>query len=155
MRPNVILQLSGLALAILLTASCGGAGSSTTPCTTSQPSAEGALSCSPGQIDTMTYFAMNKQLREQRFMNGQPNPIYTQVFPDLDFALTGYWFWLKSADAHGFDVKAFDPDYIYIRSTELDWNDNTTFKRFDQDLPIAARCVATGSAGPDIRVSDT
>jgi hypothetical protein len=32
-------------------------------------------------------------------MQGQPNPIYTEVFPNQDFATTGYWFWLKSASA--------------------------------------------------------
>ena len=103
----------------------------------------------------MQYFAMDMQNRETQFMNGQPNPIYTQVFPDEDFAASGYWFWLKSASAHGFDVKAFDPNYVYIRSTELTWTDNTTFKRFDQDLPIAARCIATDAAGPEIQVTNT
>lgn len=103
----------------------------------------------------MQYFAMDMQNRATQFMNGQPNPIYTQVFPNEDFAATGYWFWLKSASAHGFDVKAFDPNYIYIRSTELTWTDNTTFKRFDQDLPIAARCVAPDAAGPEIQVTTT
>ena len=76
------------------------------------------------------------------FMSGKPNPLYTEVFPSEDFAAAGYWFWLKSPKAHGFDVKAFDPDHIYMRSTELQWEDNRTFKRFVHDLPIAARCVS-------------
>ena len=75
-------------------------------------------------------------------MSGKPNPLYTEVFPSEDFAAAGYWFWLKSPKAHGFDVKAFDPDHIYMRSTELQWEDNRTFKRFVHDLPIAARCVS-------------
>jgi hypothetical protein len=83
----------------------------------------------------MQYFAMSKQNRETQFMSGEPNPIYTQVFPDQDFASTGYWSWLKSAGAHGFDVKAFDQNYVYTRSTELTCADNTTFKRFVHDLP--------------------
>lgn len=103
----------------------------------------------------MSYFAMSQQRREQQFMSGNPNPIYTKVFPGQDFAASGYWFWLKSAEAHGFDVKAFDSNYVYIRSTELTWSDNTTFKRFVHDLPIAARCVAPDAAGPDIPVADT
>jgi hypothetical protein len=103
----------------------------------------------------MQYFAMDKQNRETQFMSGLQNPIYTEVFPDEDFAATGYWFWLKSSEAHGFDVKAFDQNYIYIRTTELTWSDNTTFKRFVQDLPIAARCVGTNAPGPQIHVSDT
>jgi len=150
MRLHVLVSLLGLAAAMLLTWSCGGSSSSATP-----PTSTAAFSCPAGQDDMMTYFAMNQQQRQQQFMNGQPNPIYTEVFPNLDFSPTGYWFWLKSADAHGFDVKAFDPNYIYIRSTELTWDDNTTFKRFNQDLPIAARCVDANSAGPDIPVSDT
>jgi hypothetical protein len=103
----------------------------------------------------MRYFAMSKQNRDSQFMNGTPNPIYTEVFPDQDFASSGYWFWLKSSRAHGFDVKAFDSDYIYMRSTELTWTDNTTFKRFVRDLPIAHRCVPANAAGPEIQVPDT
>ena len=81
-------------------------------------------------------------------MSGKPNSIYTEVFPNEDFAAAGYWFWLKSSKAHGFDVKAFDPDHVYMRSTELKWEDNRTFKRFVHDLPIAARCVTEGEPGP-------
>lgn len=81
-------------------------------------------------------------------MDGKPNPIYTQVFPDQDFAAHRYWFWLKSSRAHGFDVKSFDEKFIYMRSTELTWKDNTSFKRFARDLPISQRCVAEGKAGP-------
>jgi len=103
----------------------------------------------------MQYFAMKKQNRQNEFMNGQPNPVYTEVFPDQDFAASGYWFWLKSASAHGFDVKAFDQNYVYIRSTELTWTDNATFKRFIHDLPIAPRCLAPDAAGPEIQVADT
>ena len=103
----------------------------------------------------MQYFVMSKENRESQFMNGQQNPIYTQVFPDKDFAASGYWFWLKSASAHGFDVKVFDQNYVYIRSTELVWDDNTTFKRSENDLPIAARCVAPNAPGPEIQVADT
>jgi len=103
----------------------------------------------------MEFFALNQQARASQFMNGLPNPIYTEVFPDEDFAASGYWFWLKSASAHGFDVKAFDQNNIYIRSTELTWTDNTTFKRFNQDLPIAPRCLAPDAAGPEIQIADT
>lgn len=120
----------------------------------SPPIAQG-FSCPSGQSDVMQYFVMSKQNRDSQFMNGLQNPIYTEVFPDEDFAATGYWFWLKSASAHGFDVKSFDQNYVYIRSTELTWTDNTTFKRFDADLPIAARCVASNAPGPEIQVADT
>lgn len=120
----------------------------------SPPIAQG-FSCPSGQSDVMQYFVMSKQNRDSQFMNGPQNPIYTEVFPDKDFAATGYWFWLKSASAHGFDVKSFDQNYVYIRSTELTWTDNTTFKRFDADLPIAARCVASNAPGPEIQVADT
>jgi hypothetical protein len=42
--------------------------------------------CPPGQSDIMKYFVMNHERRANQFLNGQPNPIYTQVFPDRDFA---------------------------------------------------------------------
>jgi hypothetical protein len=66
------------------------------------------VSCPSGQTDVMPYFAMAKGHREVQFMNGELNPICTEVFRDQDFAPSGYWVWLKSAKAHGFDVKAFD-----------------------------------------------
>jgi hypothetical protein len=113
------------------------------------------FSCPVGEADIMKYFVMSQENRADHFMSGTPNPIYTRVFPDEDFAATGYWFWLKSPQAHGFDVKAFDEKYIYMRSTELEWKDNATFKRFVHDLPIAARCVEEGKPGPEIKVSDT
>jgi hypothetical protein len=73
-------------------------------------------------------------------------------FPDEDFvAASGYWFWHKSASAHGSDVKAFEQNYVYLPSTELVWTDDTTFKRFFNDLPLAARRVAADAAGPKFR----
>jgi hypothetical protein len=103
----------------------------------------------------MKYFAMAGGLRSSDFMSGTKNSIYTEVFPDEDFAETGYWFWLKSPNGHGFDVKAFDKAHVYVRATELVWQDNATFKRFVHDLPIAPRCVAEGEPGPEIKVRDT
>src|SRR5438094_2553908 len=105
------------------------------------------FSCPAGQADVMKYFVMNEERRASQFLDGKPNPIYTQVFPDSDFASRGYWFWLKSPKAHGFDVKAFDEKYVYMRSTELTWKDNTSFKRFEHDLPVAARCVPEARLG--------
>ncbi|HEV2731133.1 MAG TPA: hypothetical protein VGV15_13965 [Terriglobales bacterium] len=123
-------------------------------CVSSMAAAQN-FSCPNGQIDVMKYFAMEQARRATHFMIGKPNPIYTEVFPNQDFTESGYWFWLKSSRAHGFDVKAFDPDHVYMRSTELKWEDNRTFKRFLHDLPIAARCVTEGKAGPEIKTSDT
>jgi hypothetical protein len=113
------------------------------------------FSCPTGQADVMKYFVMAQSLRANQYMSGTSNPIYTRVFPNEDFAETGYWFWLKSSTAHGFDVKAFDGNYVYMRSTELIWTNNTTFKRFVHDLPIAARCVPEGQPGPEIKVQTT
>lgn len=113
------------------------------------------FSCPNGQIDVMKYFALNRDKRDSYFLEGSPNPIYTRVFPDEDFAPSGYWFWLKSPKVHGFDVKAFDQEHVYMRATELEWKDNSTFKRFVHDLPIAARCVTEGKPGPEIKVEDT
>jgi hypothetical protein len=103
----------------------------------------------------MQYFVMGKQARDRQFISGTANPLYTEVFPDEDFGTSGYWFWLKSPGAHGFDVDTFDQNYVYLRSTELNWTDNTTFKRKHNDVPIAARCVAVNAPGPQIEVSNT
>jgi hypothetical protein len=113
------------------------------------------FSCPAGTTDVMKYFAMEKSKRKQQFMHGAANSIYTQVFPDEDFAQQGHWFWLKSAAGNGFDVKAFDSEHVYMRATELTWTDSSTFKRFVNDLPIAERCVPEGKAGVEIKVWDT
>ena len=113
------------------------------------------FSCPSGEADVMKYFVLNKQRRAAYFLAGKPNGIYTEVFPDRDFAAEGHWLWLKSPKARGFDVKAFDERYVYMRSTELKWKDKRTFKRFVHDLPIAARCVLEGKPGPQIKVDNT
>lgn len=113
------------------------------------------FSCPAGKEDMMKYFAMAESDRANQHMYGKSNSIYTKVFPDQDFSENGYWFWLKSSTANGFDVKAFDQNYIYMRSTELVWTNNTTFKRFVHDLPMTTRCVAEGEPGPEIKMKDT
>lgn len=113
------------------------------------------FSCPPGQADVVKYFVMGRDKRADHFMDGRPNPIYTQVFPDGEVATQGYWFWLKGPKAHGFDVKSFDEKYVYMRSTELEWKDNTSFKRFEHDLPVAQRCVSEGQPGTEIKISNT
>ena len=109
------------------------------------------FSCPAGTAD-MKYFVISKSRRSQHYLAGSTNSVYTQVFPNEDFAPQGYWFWSKSPKAHGFDVKVFDRDRVYMRATELIWTDNTTFKRFTRDLPIAERCVPEGQPGAEIRV---
>jgi hypothetical protein len=113
------------------------------------------FSCPAGKADVLKYFVMSKARRGQHFLAGSTNSVYTQVFPDEEFAPQGYWFWIKSPKAHGFDVKAFDRERVYMRATELIWTDNSTFKRFTRDLPIAERCVPEGQPGAEIRVADT
>jgi hypothetical protein len=103
------------------------------------------FSCPAGKADIMKYFVMSKSRRSEHYLTGSTNSVYTQVFPNEDFAPQGYWFWIKSPKAHGFDVKVFDRERVYMRATELIWTDNTTFKRFTRDLPIAERCVPEGS----------
>jgi hypothetical protein len=102
----------------------------------------------------MQYFAMGKQHRKNQFLSGNKNPIYTEVFPDEDFAPEGYWFWLKSPTAHGFDVDTFDENNIYLRSTELEWKDNTTFKRKYRDVPLTSRCVPVDGASDEVQVRE-
>jgi hypothetical protein len=113
------------------------------------------FSCPDGKTDVMKYFVMAQDLRATEFMSGTSNPIYTKLFPNEDFADLGYWFWLKSRAGDGFDVKAFNENYVFMRSTELVWSDKTTFKRFVHDLPITARCVPESKPGPEIKVGDT
>lgn len=104
------------------------------------------FSCPNGQIDVMKYFVLSQRERDNYFLDGSPTSVYTEVHPNRDFAPAGYWFWLKSSSAQGFDVKACDSNYIYMRSTELNWGDNSTFKRFVHDLGALCPCRETRAA---------
>jgi hypothetical protein len=116
------------------------------------------LSCPIGTEDMLNYFVMAHPNRAANFMGpGNSNPIYSSISPDyLDaFAETGYFVWIKNANGYPWDVKSFDTQYVYDRSTELVWNDPQSFKRFDQDLPITRRCVKIGKAGAAIKTPNT
>ena len=114
------------------------------------------FSCPIGTEDMLNYFVMAYPSRVENFMGpGNANPIYSSISPDyLDaFAETGYFVWTKSRKGYPWDVKSFDAQYVYDRSTELNWSDPQSFKRFDQDLPITRRCVKVGKAGAAIKVT--
>jgi hypothetical protein len=44
------------------------------------------FACPTGQADVMKYFVMGEERSAGHFLNGKPNPIYTILFPDSDFA---------------------------------------------------------------------
>ncbi len=114
------------------------------------------FSCPSGTEDMLSYFVMGYPNRVSNFMGpGNANPIYSSITPDyLDqFADTGYFVWVKSVNGYPWDVKSFDTNYVYDRTTELAWSDPQSFKRFDQDLPITHRCVKIGKVGPAIKVT--
>ncbi len=106
-------------------------------------------SCPVGTEDMMNYFTMGYPNRLTNNMGpGTANPIFTNVVPDLgeNFATSGYFLWTKSPAGYPWDVKTFDQQFIYDRTTELSWTDPTTFKGFDIDLPMSTRCVPLQSA---------
>src|SRR5207245_6732088 len=76
------------------------------------------------------------------------------IFPDngLSFATTGYFVWTKGANGYPWDVKTFDQNFVYDRSTELTWTDPQTFKRFNVDIPMSPRRVAKGATSPAIQI---
>jgi hypothetical protein len=103
----------------------------------------------------LNYFLMGYPDRVDHYMGpGNANPIYSSINPDLqgDFAAQGYFVWVKGANGYPWDIKTFDADYIYDRSTELIWSDPTSFKRFKQDLPISPRCVSVKTGAPQIKI---
>jgi len=83
------------------------------------------------------------------------NPIYSSIVPDYgnnSYATTGYFIWTKSPSGYPWDIKTFDNNFIYDRSTELGWNDPTSFKRFNNDLAMSQRCVRVDRAGATLRI---
>lgn len=104
----------------------------------------------------MNYFVMGYPNRLNNYMGpGNANPIYTTITPDLgsSFATSGQFDWTKSSVGYPWDIKTFDSNYIYDRTTELSWTDPTSFKRFNTDLPMSRRCVPVKRAGGSIKVA--
>jgi hypothetical protein len=112
-----------------------------------------SFSCPTGTQDMLDYFVMAYPARTTNFMGpGNANPVYSTVVPELGatFPESGYFVWTKSSAGYPWDVKTFDENYIYDRTTELIWTDPTSFKRFTVDLPLSHRCLAP-TAGATIK----
>jgi hypothetical protein len=115
-----------------------------------------SFSCPSGTEDMLNYFVMAYPNRVDRYMGpGNSNPIYSSINPELQSAVPaqGYFVWTKSLSGYPWDVKTFDANYVYDRSTELTWVDPSSFKRFNTDLPMSQRCVPTLRAGHNIHIT--
>jgi hypothetical protein len=114
------------------------------------------FSCPRRTEDILNYFMMAYPARsDQHMAPGNANPIYSSIVPDYGnnvYAATGYFIWTKSVSGYPWDIKTFDSNFIYDRSTELGWNDPTSFKRFDNDLAMSQRCVPGDRAGATLRI---
>lgn len=103
----------------------------------------------------LNYFTMSYPNRLTNYMGpGNANPVFTSISPDLgsNFATTGLFLWMKSAAGFPWDIKAYDSNYVYDRTTELSWTDATAFKRFTIDLPMSKRCVPVNLFGGYVRI---
>ena len=104
----------------------------------------------------MNYFTMAYPNRLDHYMGpGNANPVYTSISPDLggNFATSGQFEWIKSWVGYPWDIKVFDANYIYDRTTELSWTDPTAFKRFNTDLPLSRRCVPAKKSGGSLKIA--
>lgn len=118
--------------------------------------AQSQEACPSGTEDMLNYFVMGYPNRLTNYMGpGNANPVYTSISPDLgsNFAVSGEFFWIKSSVGYPWDIKTFDGSYVYDRATEYNWNDPTTFKRFNTDLPMSKRCVPVNKSGGSVRIS--
>ena len=115
-----------------------------------------SFSCPRWTEDMMNYFVMAYPDRvDQNMGPGNANPIYSSISPDYGnntYAASGYFVWTKSLSGYPWDIKTFDSNYVYDRATELGWSDPTSFKRFNQDLPMSQRCVGSDRAGATLRI---
>jgi hypothetical protein len=114
------------------------------------------FSCPSGTEDMLKYFVMAYPNRTTHYMApGNANPVYTTIEPELGnhYASSGRFLWIKSSAGYPWDIKSFDQNYVYDRTTELNWTDPTSFKRFNKDLPMSHRCVAVGAAGNTIKLT--
>jgi hypothetical protein len=122
----------------------------------STPVCAQVASCPSGTEDMLNYFVMAYPDRLSNNMGpGNANPVYTNIEPELGdkFATNGHFLWTKSSVGYPWDIKTFDQNYIYDRTTELSWTDPTTFKRFKTDLPMSRRCAPVAKSGGTINVS--
>ena len=115
-----------------------------------------SFSCPSGTEDMLNYFLMAYPNRVDYYMGpGNANPIYSSINSELlsAFPAQGYVVRTKSSNGYPWDVKSFDTNYIYDRSTELTWTDPSTFKRFNTDLPISPRCLPSNRASHNIQIA--
>jgi hypothetical protein len=113
------------------------------------------FSCPAGSEDMMNYFLMSYPNRIDKHMGpGNANPVYSVMIPESgsSYPPSGLFLWIKSLNGSPWDIKTFDANYIYDRSTELSWSDPTSFKRFIKDLPMSPRCVGVNKAGGTIKI---
>ncbi len=119
------------------------------------PSFSQTFSCPSGTEDMLNYVIMGYPKRADNHMGpGNANPIYSYISPEegSKFAPSGYLMWIKDPSGAPWDVKAFDQNYVYDRTTEYNWTDPTSFRRWNTDLPMFRRCVPVGKPGPTLRV---
>jgi len=104
----------------------------------------------------LSYFVMGYPARVDQHMGpGNANPVYSSIVPDYGnntYAASGYFVWTKSVSGYPWDIKTYDSNFIYDRSTELGWSDPTSFKRFNVDLPMSQRCVRPGKPGATLKI---
>ena len=121
--------------------------------------AQRAFNCPRGTEDMLNYFVMGYPNRIDNYMApGNANPIYTSISPDLgstNFAQQGYFVWTKSIVGYLWDVNTYDRNYIYFRTTEMNWTDPTAFKRQVTDMAMSQRCISTRWGGTPIKLTPT
>jgi hypothetical protein len=118
--------------------------------------AQTAFQCPKNTEDMMNYFLMDYPDRTDHSMGStSSNPIYSSISPEIGagYATQGTFVWTKSVEGYPWDVRTFDKNYVYDRSTELDWTDSTSFKRFASDIRISPRCLSTKSGSDTIKIS--
>jgi hypothetical protein len=109
------------------------------------PPAKAQSPCPAGTEDMLTWFTMDAKMRANQHLEGNVNPMYTQVWAP-DASGLGKFFWVKSAKGYPWDVHLYDDDFIYDWLTESSWSDPQTYKRFvnNRTLPLSPRCVQPG-----------
>lgn len=91
-----------------------------------------AQTCSSNQYDMLAWMA--PQIITS---NGHYNVVYPSA---------GTFYWVKGSNGYPWDVDNFDNNYIYQSITEETWNDPTTYKIFEVQLPWMPRCINIPSA---------
>jgi len=93
------------------------------------------------QYDMLQWVSMDYALGSSYHFAGNANPLYSGIRTSSELFL------IKGRAGFPWDIDRYDADYIYLWTTEYEWNDPTTYKAFVKPMPWMPRCIDIPAQG--------